>query len=263
MEKVSQSTTAKRLEFTTDDGAGARARIGLLVLESDQTMEWEFRDLTALPGVSVYHSRLANDVTVSEETLAKMQDELPIAAGLLPGYMGLNAIGYGCTSGSTIIGEDRVAAIFESIHPGVPSTNPLTAAKAALAALGIRRLGLLTPYPPKVTEAMQARFTASGIEVVVVGSFFEESDLVVGKIDPRSILQATLSVGEAAECEGVFIACTSLRAAGIIEEAEAVLKKPVTASNHALAWHLLRLAGISDYVENVGQLYQKQLTPQV
>jgi maleate isomerase len=48
--------------------------------------------------------------------------------------------------------------------------------------------------------------------------------------------------------DGVFISCTSLRAAGIIGHAEAALGKPVTASNHALAWHLLRLAGIRDEV---------------
>ena len=120
-----------RLGFTTDAGAGARARIGLLVLESDQTMEWEMRLMTHLSGVSVYHARLANDVVVTPETLAKMEAELPVAAGLLPQYLGLSALGYGCTSGSTIIGEDRVAAILDTAHPGVPSSNPLTAAKAA------------------------------------------------------------------------------------------------------------------------------------
>ena len=73
-----------RLEFRTDAGAGARARIGLLVLESDQTMEWEMRLMTHLPGVSVYHARLANDVIVTPETLANMEAELPVVARLLP-----------------------------------------------------------------------------------------------------------------------------------------------------------------------------------
>ncbi|WP_120501430.1 aspartate/glutamate racemase family protein [Roseovarius sp. EL26] len=254
-----QDARIKRLNFTTDAGAGDRARIGLLVLESDQTMEWEFRALTDLPGVSVYHSRLANDVTVTPETLGRMEAELPIAAGLLPDYMGLNAIGYGCTSASTIIGEERVAEIFEEAHPGVPSTNPLTAAKVALGALGVKRLGLLTPYSPEVTDAMQAKFNTAGIDVTVVGSFYEQSDLVVGKIDPKSILQAAISVGQSPDVDGVFISCTSLRAAGIIEQAEQTLGKPVTASNHALAWHLLRLAGIEDTVDNAGQLFREQL----
>lgn len=249
----------ERLSFTTDQGAGERARLGLLVLESDQTMEWEFRALTDLAGVAVYHARLANAVTVTPETLGRMEVELPVAARLLPDYLGLDAIGYGCTSGATIIGEDRVAEIFDGIHPDVPSTNPLTAAKAALAALGVRRLGLVTPYSPEVTEAMQARFDAAGIEVTVVGSFYEESDFVVGKIDAPSILDAAISVGRSDAVDGVFISCTSLRTATIIDAAEQALGKPVTASNHALAWHLLRLAGIEDTVDHLGQLYHRQL----
>lgn len=259
MEQTNQQAQIKRLNFSTDEGAGERARIGLLVLESDQTMEWEFRMLTDLPGVSVYHARLANDVLVTPETLAKMADELPVAAGLLPQYLGLKSLGYGCTSASTIIGEDRVAEILGAVHPGVPSTNPLTAAKAALRTLGVERLGLVTPYSPKVTEAMQARFVEAGIAVTIVGSFYEESDLVVGKIDQQSILDAALSVGKASECDGVFISCTSLKAAGIIEEAEKTLGKPVTASNHALAWHLLRLAGIEDHLDGFGRLFRSPL----
>lgn len=253
------SAKISRLSFTTDAGAGARARIGLLVLESDQTMEWEMRLMTHLPGVSVYHARLANDVVVTPETLAKMEAELPVAAGLLPQYLGLSALGYGCTSGSTIIGEDRVAAIFNTAHPGVPSSNPLTAAKAALKAMGAQRLGLVTPYTPDVTQAMQDRFEEVGVQITTVGSFFEHSDEVVGRIDPTAILEAAISVGRSEAVDGVFISCTSLRAAGIIERAETALGKPVTASNHALAWHLLRLAGIKDEVKSFGRLFKMQL----
>lgn len=248
-----------RLGFSTDAGAGARARIGLLVLESDQTMEWEMRLMTHLPSVSFYHARLANDVVVTPETLANMEAELPVAAGLLPQYLRISALGYGCTSGSTIIGEDRVADILDAAHPGVPSSNPLTAAKAALKVLGVRRLGLVTPYTPDVTQAMQDRFEDAGIQITTVGSFYEDSDEVVGRIDPAAILEAAISVGNPDTVDGVFISCTSLRAAGIIEQAEAALGKPVTASNHALAWHLLRLAGIQDTVDGFGGLFRTQL----
>lgn len=250
----------KRLSFKTDSGAGHRARIGLLVLESDQTMEAEMRDMVRLAGIAFYHARLANDTVVTTETLGKMEAELPLAAGLLPQYLGLESIGYGCTSGTTIIGEQRVSEIIEHAHPGVPSSNPLSAAKTALAELGVRRLGLVTPYTPDVTQAMQYRFADAGIEVPVIGSFYEHDDTVVGRVTPQTILDAALTVGRSADVDGVFISCTSLRAAGIIERAELALGKPVTASNHALAWHLLRLAGIEDTVDGYGQLFQRQLS---
>ena len=258
-DEASDVATISRSGFNTDTGAGSRARIGLMVLESDQTIEWEMRLMTHLSGVSMYHTRLANDVVVTPETLAKMETELPISAKLLPDYLALNAIGYGCTSGSTIIGEDRVADILDAAHPGVPSSNPLTAAKAALNVMGVKRLGLVTPYTPDVTQAMQDRFEEAGIQITAVGSFYEDSDEVVGRIDPNSILEAAIAIGSSDKVDGVFISCTSLRAAGIIERAEVLLKKPVTASNHALAWHLLRLAGVEDNVDGFGQLFKIQL----
>jgi maleate isomerase len=258
-DEASNVAIISRSGFTTDKGAGSRARIGLLVLESDQTIEWEMRLMTHLSGVSMYHSRLANDVVVTPETLAKMETELPISAKLLPDYLALNAIGYGCTSGSTIIGEDRVADILDAIHPGVPSSNPLTAAKAALNVLGVKHLGLVTPYTPDVTQAMHDRFEEAGIQIEAVGSFYENSDEIVGRIDPNSILEAAIAIGSSDKVDGVFISCTSLRAAGIIERAETLLKKPVTASNHALAWHLLRLAGVEDNVDGFGRLFKTQL----
>ena len=244
-----------RFDFSTDPDASVRARLGLLVLVSDQTMEREIREITDALGVSVYHARLANETVVTSDSLAKMEAELPVAASLLPEYLGLRAIGYGCTSGATVIGEDRIEAILRGTHPDIPSTNPLTAAKAALKALGVERLGLLTPYTPEVTEAMQQRFGEAGIAITVVGSFYEENDIVVGQIDPKSILKAAIALGKSDLCDGIFISCTSLRAAGIIKEAEVELGKPVTASNHALAWHLLRLAGIDDKLADFGRLF--------
>lgn len=248
------------LDFSTDMGAGERARIGLLILESDQTMEWEMRQMTDLPGLAFYHARLANDTEVTPKTLANMALELPKAAALLPDYMGLKVVGYGCTSGSTIIGEDRVSKIIQCHHPGIPNTNPLTAAKAALQVLGIKRLGLVTPYLPDVTQMMQDRFEEAGVVITSVGSFCEDNDEVVGRISPDAILDAAISIGNSNAVDGVFISCTSLRAAGIIEKAEVTLGKPVTASNHALAWHLLRLAGIVDKVDGFGQLFKSQLS---
>lgn len=250
----------RRLSYTSDKGAGARARIGVLVLESDQTMEAEFNQLLPGDDVAVYHARLANDAIVTPETLARMEAELPIAARLIPPYMDLDAIGYGCTSGSTIIGEERVAAIMNEPHPQAPATNPLTAAKAAFAALGVRRPALLTPYTPDVTLAMQANFAQAGFDVRLVGSFYEDSDIVVAKIAPAAILEAVLDVGSSDDCDGVFISCTSLRAAGTIEPAEQRLGKPVTSSNHALAWHLLRLAGVDDRIDGQGRLFREGLT---
>ena len=64
----------EKLSFKTDNGAGEKARIGLLVLESDQSLEWEMKQITKIPGVSIYHSRLENDPIVTGENLAIMEN---------------------------------------------------------------------------------------------------------------------------------------------------------------------------------------------
>lgn len=253
------SAEVQKLSFTTDSGFGARARIGLVVLQTDQTLETEFRDLTHVPGVSCYHTRIANESTTNEDTLTAMAADLPAAAAMLPLDMGLAAIGYGCTSASTLIGADRVAGMLNSAHPGIPTSEPLSAAIAALKAMGVQRLGLLTPYIPEVTIAMQQAFVDAGIVVSVVGSFCEGDDLTVGKIDADSVLNGVKALGAREDVDGVFISCTSVRAVALIEEAEAAIGKPVTASNHALAWHLLRLARIDDTLEGKGRLYTLSL----
>ena len=46
------------------------------------------------------------------------------------------------------------------------------------------------------------------------------------------------------------------RATGVIPEAEARLGKPVITSNQALAWHMLRLAGVPDGRLVAGALFR-------
>lgn len=75
----------------------------------------------------------------------------------------------------------------------------------------------------------------------------------------QSILDAILAIGRQADCEGVFVSCTSLRVAHIISQAEAQLGKPVIASNQALAWHLLRLAGVEQQSPQFGALFEHTL----
>ncbi len=54
----------------------------------------------------------------------------------------------------------------------------------------------------------------------------------------------------------MFVACTSLRLAEAVEEMEAESGLPVTSSDHALAWHCLRLAGVNDAMRRAGALFR-------
>jgi maleate isomerase len=251
-----------RLPFTTDP-EDATVRFGLVVLQADEIVEREFPRLLApeLEGgaLRLSFTRVPSGHEVTPETLAAMEAALPAAVALLPHEAPFRVIAYACTSGTTVIGEEKVAEIIRGVRPGVAVSNPLTAAKAALTALGVRRLGFVTPYVAEVSSAMRDNLAAAGFETVAFGSFEVAVEGVVARMTPESILEAIVTVGEAADCDGVFAACTNLRAAGIIEAAEAHLGKPVITSNQALAWHMLRLAGNDAALPGGGRLFTLSL----
>ena len=95
-----------------------------------------------------------------------------------------------------------------------------------------------------------------GFEVPVFGSFNEEDDNRAARISTDSIRSAVLDIGRHDDVDAVFLSCTSLRLAEIVDQVEQQLGKPVTSSNHALIWHTLRLAGVKDSLPGFGMLYQ-------
>ncbi len=241
--------------FDTENRSAGRAALGVIVLQADETVEGELARAFASAPVELYHARIPSRPEVTPETLAEMADNLPRAAELLPTAVGLRAIGYACTSGATVIGRDRVAGMIGRHHPGVPSTDPMTAVVAALRHLGVRRIGFLTPYLPEVSLAMRTLLEREGFEIAAFGSFEEPEEHVVANISERSTLAAMIDVGRAPACDAVFASCTNLRTFGILAEAEASLGKPAVSSNLALAWHMLRLAGVDGGGAGLGRLF--------
>jgi maleate isomerase len=242
------------MRFALDGGVAHRARIGLIVLATDHTIEHEFRQIYRLDGVALYESRIMNSAQVNAATLAEMERGLATATGLiLPGTK-LDVVGYGCTSATVVIGEEKVFERIREARPGVACTTPITAGIAGFKKLGVQRIALLTPYVDEVNQMFRRFVEARGIAVPVMGSFNHENDNEVARIDARSVEDAVLELGRHPSVDAVFVSCTSLRAAERIDALEAKLGKPVTSSNHALAWHSLRLAGYAAPLPGFGRL---------
>jgi maleate isomerase len=252
-------TIRQPLPFALDQGIAARAALGLIVLASDQTIEHEFRRLIDLPGIALYQSRIPNDSQITPETLAAMADRLVAATEVILPGMPLDVVAFGCTSASMVIGEERVFELIRSARPEVACTTPITAAFAAMRTLGARRIALLTPYREDINRFMREYIAARGFEVPVMGSFNEEDDRRAARIDGASIRKAALELGRSDQVDAVFVSCTSLRLVEAVGAIEDELGKPVTSSNHALAWHCLRLAGIDDCRGGFGRLFTRRL----
>jgi len=247
------------LPYATDAGWSERAALGLIVLQVDETVEQEFPALVADTPTRLYHARIPSGDDLTAETIARMAHDLPAAVRLLPPAVDFACLGYACTSGAAVLGEERVTALVGEVHPGVPVTTPLTALRAACAALGVRRLALLSPYIAEVSDALLGRLEDAGIVIAGFGSFDQREERVVARIAPASVLGAAIEVGAGADCDAVFVSCTNLRVAGIVAAAEARLGKPLLFSNQVLAWHMLRLAGIADPLTGRGALFARPL----
>jgi maleate isomerase len=237
-----------------------RARMGLIALATDHVIDNELGSiLGGVDGVQLYTTRVPMDPIVTRESLGAMESRLAAAAGtLLPGVP-MDVVGYGCTSASVVIGEDKVAGAIHVKRPGVAVTTPITAGVEALRRLGATRIGLLTPYVEEVNAPLRAHFEGQGVVIDVAATFSEPNDNRAGMITPASIHEAVLDLFKGRDLDAVFISCTSLRAAALVPDLEQSLGRPVTSSNHALAWHMLRLAGINEPIPHMGRLFELSL----
>lgn len=245
----------RHIPFTLDRGIAHRAALGVIVLATDHTLEHEWRlMLTGIDGVGYYESRLWNSASITPETLKEMERDIAYATKLIRPGERIDVMAFACTSGAVVIGDDVVAARIHEERSGIPTTAPLAAAVAGLHALGTRRVALLTPYVDRINRMMRGYMEERGLSVPVMGSFNHENDNEVARIDAASVRAAVLELGSHPSVEAVFVSCTSLRVVEQIEGLEAALGKPVTSSNHALAWHALRLAGYAEPATGFGRL---------
>ncbi|HEY4162325.1 MAG TPA: Asp/Glu racemase [Dongiaceae bacterium] len=246
----------QHLPFDLDRGIAHRAAIGVIVLASDQTIEYEYRKIFRLDGVALYQSRIMNSSEINPTTLAKMEQGMTEAAAVIKPGMPMDVVAYGCTSGTVVIGEENVFRRIHEAWPNVKCTTPITGAIAGFKALGAKRVALLTPYIDSVNRLLRKFVQDRGIEVPAIGSFNEENDNNVARISADSIRRAALELGRHPSVDAVFVSCTSIRVAEMAARLEKELGKPVTSSNHAMAWHALRLAGIGDPMPEWGRLFE-------
>lgn len=250
----------EHLPFEMDNGIAARAKIGLIVLATDYTIEYEWRTIFHhLEGVALYQSRILNDDLITAQSLKAMQPRITLCAELFTPGTPMDVVAYGCTSASIAIGEQKV---FESIHkaqPGAHCSTPITTAFAAFKTFNANRIGVLTPYSAEVNKIVAKYITERGFEVPVLGSFNEERDSKVCRITPASIEKGVREIIKHASVDAVFVSCTSVRLIDACKALETRLGIPLTSSNHAMAWHALRLAGIDERLSQFGSLFELPL----
>lgn len=233
-------------------------RIGLIALATDYNSETDLRRMLPV-GVDMFTNRVQNANPVTLENLRAMRGDITrAAAGILP-QRGVDAMIFGCTSAAAVIGEAEITERVQQAHPDVPCTNPVTAATAALDALGRTDITILTPYTDEVNGAVEACFRERGLNIVNIVGLGLDNDIDMTELPVSAIEEAALKCCHR-DARALFISCTAIRAASAVASLEKQLNRPVVTSNQALVWHCLRLMDNQTPVCGFGSLFDMPLS---
>ena len=203
--------------------------------------------------VAIYTSRILNTPDCTVESLQSMAPHITEAASLLVPEGRLDVVAYGCTSGTAVLGYDKVCSLIHQARPGIPCSTPLTASISALDQFGANHIAVLTPYVDDVNAEI-ARYLIENNKTISAFSSFKIADNEeMAKLSPTSIYQAALDA-DRADADALFISCTAIRAVEVVDRIEQKLGKPVVTAVQAIFWQSLRFSGFAEPVSGYGQL---------
>jgi maleate isomerase len=231
---------------------GWRAKLGVIVLSTNLTVENEFR-LMVPDDVSYHVARClipdsARSELEKEDQFLSIEENVLVAARQLA-MAQPDLILFACTIGSMLGGTGHDLAISERITQAtsIPAITTGTAVLEALRRLELRRITLISPYPEGMGVREKAYLEASlpDFSVVSMKNLGVISSYEKNLLSPSSAYR-TAKEAVTPDAEGLFISCTAWRTREVIEPLERELAIPVITSTQASLWACLRRCGIRD-----------------
>ena len=146
---------------------------------------------------------------LTNETLAKMSDDITdVTKDILPDQK-IDCVAYGCTSGTVAAGYDVIKEKVNLAKPEAKVTTPITAAIKALNKLGINEISIFTPYTKTINDSVVNYFEKENISINSLTYFDIESDLDIGKVDEDHLFDVLSNI-DLADSEALFVSCTAL-----------------------------------------------------
>ena len=201
-------------------------------------------------GVRFLTTRMPFRRTGLEDDLGLFRELEHDAALLADAQVQLIAVN--CTAATMLLGADEVNRRVRAAT-GVPSVTTIEAVVAALHATGMRRIALLTPYPPEVVAAEERFFESLDIHVMSHDGAPCATPVEQGEMAPEFWLRTGKKLA-GVDCDGLLISCAGIQVSPVLDELESHWRRPVIASNQALVWHCLRTLGLPMRVRGFGSL---------
>jgi len=237
-----------------------RARFGILVPFTNTNLE---PDMVLLrpDGVSVHFARMGgydqDEIPDAEQMhglgAADLDGPLQLLQGVRP-----DVILYGCTSATLTHGPafDRQLAERIKAQSGAATVTAAGALVHALNTLGVRQIGLASPYVSAINDLAVGFLAQSGFETVARSEVSDPLDNYgQGALDPQAVFDLGLAADHP-RAEALVLSCTDMRSVEIIARLEEAVGKPVITSNQAMVFQALELVGIDDPLPGYGQLLQ-------
>ena len=240
-----------------NEGRHWRAKLGFVLMSTDLAAEVDFFDMVP-DDVAVHITRLKTDDYTTNETLAKHIEFMADAASRIQPDTKPNVISYSCTSGSIVIGEDRVK---EEIKKGAPYAIPMplvTGVIDALRELQIKKLVVGTPYLDEINTKEADFLYNKGFSILNIQGLNLTKGIEFGTVTPDYWIKFAEEINEKS-ADAIFLSCGGIRSTEVIDQIEQKIGKPVITSNQAQMWSCLRRAGVEDKILGFGELFNHQL----
>lgn len=246
------TVTSRPYDVVFDDGRHPRGKLGFVLLATEQTVTDDMIRICPAD-VGVHIARVDSPDSITNVSLSAIAPELTRAARTLLPDGSLDVVSYACTSGSLVLGQERVEELLRAGNPNARPSSIIAAVIRALSAISARRIVVATPYLDEVNTTEKDYLEQRGFEVLAIQGLNLEKDSDMIRVAPAFLLEMAAGL-DRPDADAIFISCGALRSVDIIEDLEKKTGKPVITSNQALAWDALRLAGIDDRIDGFGKL---------
>jgi maleate cis-trans isomerase len=170
---------------------------------------------------------------------------------------GAQALLVGCTTASMLCADPVREAELQQLA-GVPVVTAASAVRDALAALGLVRVAVATPYGARGNGVVVDYLRTLGIETVAIRGLDLDRSPEVWKreapaLTPQQVVELGLSIdGPAAQA--MYLPCTGIGSVEAIELYERRTGKPALSSVQAGFWATLRRLGVDGRRGGAGRL---------
>jgi len=234
------------------------SRIGLIVPSSNVTMETELPEIFRRRSeLFTFHSARMRMTTVSAEALAAMNQHGDRCATELADA-DCDVLAYACLVAVMASGPGAHQAAGARLAAAAGGETPVVTSAGALIdgirTLGARRVAMITPYAPALTDKVIDYLADAGIEVVDSISLGVTDNRAVGRLDPAGLVSLTEQLDLSRAEALVLSACVQMPSLPAIEEAQRRTGLPTLSAATATARGLLVELGLDPVVTGAGAL---------